>query len=66
MPKNAPKDPQELPKSQLESVVAVIQSILWEDDNGWNPDKEWDSGTIEEVAQALSRRGLKPESRPTA
>lgn len=59
-PKNTPKDPQDLTKSQLEAIVADIQSILWEEEDGWNPDKEWDVGAIEEVARALTRRGLRP------
>jgi hypothetical protein len=59
-PKNAPKDPQELTKSQLEAIVADIQSILYEEEDGWNPDKEWDVGAIEDVARALNRRGLRP------
>lgn len=61
---NRPRDPQDMPKSQLEAVVAQIQSILYEDEDGWNPDKEWDAGTIEEIDQAMSRRGLRPAEIP--
>ena len=61
---NRPRDPQELTKSQLENIVADVQSILWEVEDGWNPDKEWDVGAIEDVARALSRRGLRPAEMP--
>jgi hypothetical protein len=57
---NRPKDPQELTKEQLVAIVADIQSILYEENESWNPDKEWDVGAIEDVARALNRRGLRP------
>jgi len=61
---NRPKDPEELSKEQLIAIVADIQSILYEQEDGWNPDKEWDVGAIEDIARALSRRGLRPEPLP--
>lgn len=61
---NRPRDPQELSNNQLVAIVSDIQSILWEEDEGWNPDKEWDVGAIEDIARALARRGLRPAEIP--
>lgn len=38
------------PKEMLEALVYNILTDLYLDQNDWNIDKEWDSGTIELVA----------------
>lgn len=54
-------DPSVLDRQALVDVVALIQSVLWGGvDRRAEPDKEWDSGTIEEVADVLEHHGLKP------
>jgi len=54
-----------LAPDQLKNLVERIQAILWLDldERGdvWNPDKEWDSETIERVAAVMTEYGLRPE-----
>jgi hypothetical protein len=54
-----------LDHDQLLDVVERIQAILWleqdERDETWDPDKEWDSETIEQVAAVMTEYGLRPE-----
>jgi hypothetical protein len=46
------------------AAIEKIRQILWldmaRDGDRWNPDKEWDSETIENVAEMLEDLGLKP------
>jgi hypothetical protein len=55
---------QDLTREELAKIVDDVQTILWfdeEHDGPWaNPDKEWDAGTIEEVARVLINFGLEP------
>jgi hypothetical protein len=60
------KHAQELLPDQLCSIITEIQRLLWyslSSDGKWvpEPDKEWDSETIEHVAGLLEQEGMKPE-----
>lgn len=54
----------DLSREELENIVGNVQAILWLDvdraSDNWDPDKSWDSETIEYVADALIRHGLRP------
>jgi hypothetical protein len=54
----------DLDKATLREVVTTIQEILWFDGvaGEWDRDKEWDSETIEDVAEILVRKGLRPNA----
>ena len=45
-------------------LMQQIRDILWmdlvDDQDVYNPDKEWDAGTIEDVASVLENLGLRP------
>ena len=51
-----------LDDQQLFDIVSQIQRILWYNDREerWDPDREWDSQTIEWVAGVLEDYGLCP------
>ncbi len=53
----------------LREAMQQIRDILWMDligdEDAYNPDKEWDSGTIEDVASVLENLGLRPAERDT-
>jgi hypothetical protein len=61
-----PKCPAELSHEQLVEALTQIQELLWVehwDDaakDRWDPDKEWDSETIEWVSGVLTDLGLAP------
>ena len=65
MPKRRSPGVMKLSLRQLRDIVEGIRDILWLDiDEGgdvFNPDKEWDSETIEYVAGTLEDAGLRPE-----
>ena len=44
-------------------MIGQIQKALWYDfaNECWDPDKEWDMGTLEYVSGVLSDNGLQPE-----
>ena len=57
-------DPRALTHAQLAEIVAHVQAILWQESrmlpdfpreysNYWNPGKEWDAETVEEIADLL-------------
>ena len=54
---------EQLDDQQLFDIVSQIQKILWYDgrEERWDPDREWDSQTIEQVAGVLEDYGLCPE-----
>jgi hypothetical protein len=59
------KKPSDLTREQLVAIVEQIQQLLYQDLNGagkafWNPEKIWDSATIEYVAAVLVEAGLVP------
>jgi hypothetical protein len=58
-------DPHTLTHAQLAAIVADVQAILWKESRPfpdfpreygeyWNPAKEWDADTLEEIADVLS------------
>jgi len=59
------KNARDLSHDQLVSIVDQIQQILFLNANAqgmvWDPDKEWDCVTIEDVATVMIDAGLKPE-----
>ncbi len=58
----------ELELGGLQQIVEDIQFILWVEEFGdsgpdfWDPDKEWDSGYTEAIAQILETRAYGPRS----
>jgi hypothetical protein len=57
-------DPRALTHAQLAEIVADVQAILWQESRMlpddprqygqyWNPAKEWDDETVEEIADLL-------------
>jgi hypothetical protein len=59
------KSPRDLSRDQLVHLVDHVQQVLFLDADArgmmWNPDKEWDSETIDSIAAAMIDAGLKPE-----
>ena len=64
-------DPRTLTHAQLASIVADVQAILWQESrmlpdfpreygDYWNPAKEWEAETVEEIADVLDAADLKP------
>jgi hypothetical protein len=53
----------ELSREQLEAVVRQVRDILWEDPTtgALDPERSWDSETIEGVSGVLAGAGLKPD-----
>ena len=64
------KKASELEREELIQIVEQIQDLLYLsiDTQGdyWDPDKAWDSETIEYVAAILTDAGLAPEEREEA
>jgi hypothetical protein len=59
------KTPEELSREELVQIVGGVQQVLWLDHvegQGFCfvPDKEWESDTIEHVAQVLADHDLRP------
>lgn len=58
------KNANELGREELAEVVAGIQVILFLDigpeGDRWNSEKEWDTETLEAVADTLEEHGLRP------
>jgi len=61
------KHARDLSPEQLANLVDQVQQFLYLSANAqgmiWDPDKEWDSETIESVAGVVADAGLKPEFR---
>jgi hypothetical protein len=64
-------DPRALTHAQLAEIVADVQAILWQESrmlpddprqygDYWNPGKEWEIETVEEIADVLDAADLKP------
>lgn len=64
-------NPRALTHAELASIVADVQAILWQESRllpddprqygaYWNPAKEWEAETIEEIADVLDAADLKP------
>src|SRR5262245_23302663 len=64
-------NPRALTQAQLAEIVADVQAILWQESRMlpdfpreygqyWNPAKEWDSETVEQIADVLDSFDLKP------
>jgi hypothetical protein len=65
------RDPRSLTHAELVAILADVQAILWQEsrllpDNPrqygeyWNPAKEWETETVEEIADVLDSADLKP------
>lgn len=62
------RHPETLDHEQLVDIVKRVQERLWVEDNKTirdriNPDKEWTSTAIMDVAQVLEDYDLRPDSR---
>ena len=64
-------DPRALTHAQLAEMVVKVQAILWQESRllpdfpweygaYWNPAKEWDAETMEQIADVLNGADLKP------
>ena len=64
-------DPRTLSHAQLAEIVADVQAILWQESrllpddprqygDYWNPAKEWELETVEQIADVLADADLKP------
>jgi hypothetical protein len=64
-------DPRALTHTQLATIVADVQAILWRESRMlpdfpreygeyWNPAKEWEAETVEVIADVLDAADLKP------
>jgi hypothetical protein len=64
-------DPRALTHAQLASIVADVQAILWKESrllpefpreygDYWNPAKEWEADTLEQIGDVLADADLKP------
>ena len=51
--------PEELSRKELVQMVTDIECILW-GANGDDPDREWDSETLDAIAGTLTDAGLGP------
>src|SRR4051794_35148629 len=69
------ESPDEMPEANLEDfdvfpagndqftdAIAQIRSILWKSVDRWDPDKSWNSETLEYVAGVLEDLGLRPQT----
>jgi hypothetical protein len=59
------KNPADMTKEELVEIVETIRGFLWADVDAegievWNPNKEWDVGLPEDIAEILSLHGLRP------
>ena len=64
------KKPSDLPQTTLVHMVEQIQHLLYREVSlqgveVWNSEKEWDSETLEYVAEVLREAGLAPQKRDT-
>lgn len=52
-----------LPKETLAAMVKkIVAALYWDRESGkYQPDLEWDSGTIENVAEVVINQGLLPK-----
>jgi hypothetical protein len=57
-----------LTREQLEAIVLQIRDILWRDPlaGELDPERSWDSETIEWVSGVIAAAGLKPDPAPPA
>ena len=55
----------QLPVEVKNEIISEIQRVLWlqmnTDGDSLNPDKEWDSETVECIAALLDHHGLRPD-----
>jgi hypothetical protein len=59
----------ELSIESMQAIISDIQTLLWlektPEGDFWNADKEWDSQTLDCVAGALEKHGLRPDEPET-
>lgn len=62
-------DPAFIPVAELQKLVRKLQIVLWLDERTnadgeteefWNPDKEWDSSTVDSIEKELRDSKLGP------
>lgn len=53
--------PFSMSRDQLVSFAIRMQNILYHEDGAFNPDKAWDSATMEQIQQAIADFGLLPK-----
>jgi hypothetical protein len=47
-------------QQQLRDLASNLQALLWRCRESWTLEKEWDSGTLDAVAELMQRSGLMP------
>ncbi len=57
------KQPSDLTREELEDIVSQVRNVLWKDysTDELDPDRSWNSETIEWVSGVLEDAGLKPD-----
>lgn len=66
MPKRKFRTASNLSHAELRSLVRLLQQICYANTDGddprlWDPDKEWNSDTLEEIGGLMQRFGLAPD-----
>jgi hypothetical protein len=60
------KTAHDLTREQLEKIVDTVQRSLWEGDADiFDPDTEWNWERVEQIADALTDAGLRPDEEET-
>jgi hypothetical protein len=64
------KDVSQLTREELLELASSVQGVLYLDMDSqgefWNPEKDWDSDTVQLIAEVCEKLGLKPGDRRRA